>query len=421
MPKARITVIIGTGASIAARAPSVRDITEAVLAMQSPRIRGDMREYYIQNGSDPPTPAGAVLGIQPSEPAVRQIDRALRSIRRTYNFETILHAVETLEPYVASRTLLQDLADVRPILTAFTDPTPRYDPLMNWVLLWRTRWEIIRVVRDLVITGSARADARYLESTASFIEKVGDAFVIDAFNLNYDDLFERTHGWSDGFAPVAAGWSGFDRASYVNAFHDDAHTMTHLHGSVRFGYRAEDTSAVKGGPPQRQVVKYAQIGDAGPTLVDPPMPRYTDDAIDDAAPLISGANKVLKFTTVPYSYYFSALQQAAQRNDRVLFVGYGFTDPHVNNWILEAIQHHGEHAVRAVVVDYRPLEQTSIWGLPTNPSFHEIQSRLNGSSLDLESPLAREFIFAGRFGISGGGYPPRGDVTDRIITFLQED
>lgn len=392
-------------------------LTAEVMKMQSPRVLGDMRDFYIQS-------EGGVSGLAPrmqisSEPAVLQIERGLRSVRDTINFEAILHAVETLEPYVASRTLLHEIANVRPILTAFTDPTARYDSLMNWHLLWTMRWEIIRLVRDRVISGSSNPDVSYLNSTKYMLDALRNNFVVDAFNLNYDDLLEQTHIWDDGFAKEES-WSVFDRAAYIRARNDASHLMTHLHGSTRFGYRNEDLEAIRRNGPQRQVVRYADLMAATESLQYPPTPTYTDDVIDDAAPLISGANKVMKFTTAPYSYYFSALQQAAQTNDRLLFLGYGFADPHVNNWILETIHHHGEHCVRAVVVDLKPKDAKESWRLLDNAVFSEVRARLGGSPVNLSNPQVREFVFAGRLGLSGGGYPIRSDIVDAIVHFLME-
>jgi hypothetical protein len=414
--KRRLTVIIGAGASIGGGAPSVGDLTRHVLAMISPRVIGDFREYLIREDNIDKH-AGLAFST-PSEPAVAQIERALRSIRSSYNFETVLHAVETLEPYVAARTLVNQLADVRPILTAFTDPTPRYDSLMNWALLWRLRWDIIRLVRLKVLEGSSAPQDCYLRQSGELLSLLRSAFTVHAFNLNYDDLLERDHHWSDGYPRGNEIWTVFDRAAYAESLLSADHVMTHLHGSVRFGYIPSTSSATAYDPTQRQVVKYTEPLDATPSLQYPPAPRYTDDIIDDSAPIISGANKVMKFTTPPYSYYFSAFQQAAQRNDRILFLGYGFTDPHVNNWVLEAVQHHGQKQMRVAVVDYRYPQST--WLLERNSTFVELTSRLTDGTLDTEGPMSREFVSSGRIGVTVGGYPTRTDIAQKIVAFLKE-
>jgi hypothetical protein len=193
--------------------------------------------------------------------------------------------------------------------------------------------------------------------------------------------------------------------------------MTHLHGSVRYGYMIEDPTAVTRDKPQRQVVKYDSTADATRSLQNQPLPSYTDDVIDDAAPIISGANKVLKFTTPPYSYCYSALQQALQTSDRIMCLGYGFGDPHVNNWIREAIAHHGGDTVRLAVIDYR--DPNGSWPTEDREMFKEVRSRLG--PINLDGAAAREFTESGNICVTLEGYPPRRDIARRIVTFLVED
>lgn len=378
-----------------------------------------MRNYYIEDDSGALRTPTNLSGLDPSEPAILQVERALRSIRRDINFESLLHAIETLEPYVASRTLLRDLAEVKPILTAFTDPSPRHDALMNWRLLWTMRWEVIRCVRRRVSDGVSNADEAYLEQARSFLLQLREAFVVDAFNLNYDDLFEREYDWVDGYDPTTE-CAEFDRSAYAAARSRGDHIMSHLHGSIHFGYAPAEARRPDGKGPPREVVRYRDCSSAQASLHSPPTPTYTDDAIDDAAPIVSGANKVMKFTTAPYSYYYAALQQAAQTNDRFLFLGYGFADPHVNNWVLEAIQHHGSENVRAAVIDYKPPNRNALWRLPATRGFSYLQSRLGAPTLSLHGPRAREFVSEGRLALSSGGFPARRDIAQSIIEFLKD-
>src|SRR6202011_2423012 len=93
--KKRLTLIVGAGASIRGSAPSVKDLTSDVLAMTSPRVIGDVRQYIAIEGGTPRYLGSSLR--DPSEPAIRLVDRALRSIRETHDFEDLLHAVEVLE------------------------------------------------------------------------------------------------------------------------------------------------------------------------------------------------------------------------------------------------------------------------------------------------------------------------------------
>ncbi len=401
-------------------APSVRGLTERIRALQFPRIIADNRPFRTIIEGTPRTVNAGDESPFPSEPAIRHLDRGVRTVRDDINFEHLLHAVEVLEPYVAARTFLSELSEVRPVLTAFTDPTPRYTGLMNWHLLVQLRWDMIRVVRNFVLSGTATPPPRFQQDSDAVMRVLRDAFTMHVFNLNYDDLLERSLHWYDGFDSRAPEWSAFDRTGYANALGSHTHhMMTHLHGSVRFGYITGKPSPVITQRQHRQIVKYSTADAATTTLLQPPEPLYTDDIIDDPAPIISGANKVLKFTSPPYSYYYSALQQVLQRSSRILCIGYGFGDPHVNNWIGEAIAHHGEDRIRMAVIDLR--EHTGEWVLDTRSGFSEVRDRLSRGPLELDDIGSREFASSGGICLTLGGYPPRSDIARRIVRFLLED
>jgi hypothetical protein len=194
--------------------------------------------------------------------------------------------------------------------------------------------------------------------------------------------------------------------------------MTHLHGSVSFGYGSKKQRASKERE-ERAIVKHHTAEAATQSLLDPPNPRYTDDAIDEASPIISGANKVLKFTVPPYSYYYAALQQTLQKSKRILSIGYGFSDPHVNNWIDEAVAHHGEKQTRLAVVDH--CADANNWMLEKRTRFVAIKQKLSVGPLDLSDASVREFSSSGGICVTLNAYPPREDLLLRIVSFLLRD
>lgn len=417
MTKPRLTVIVGAGASIDAGCPGVPALTDVVARLRTPRAIGNYPEFMVWDKGGP-APRQFPLAQRPSAPVVSLIIQGLRANGTPINFETILHAVETLEPYAATTTFAQELGNVRPVIASFTDPTPRYNALFNYPLLWHTRWEIVRTVRDAVLNGAINAKPNVLPKIFKFLDGLSAAFLLDVQNLNYDDLLERNRQWADGFIAQDGAFSAFDRAAFLEAQRNGQHTMAHLHGSVLFGYATYSQEAVQYMTSRRQLVKYADAESATKSIEHHPAPpNYTDGVIDEASPIISGANKVLKLGTAPYAYYYSALQAAVQRNSRLLFIGYGFMDPHINLWARETIEHHGEQLARVAIVDYKPPGDAP-WRLQTNPTFAELSQRLGTGRLDLSK--ARELITDGRIAVSGAGFPPRSDVAGKLIDWLTE-
>ena len=412
--KKRVIVVLGAGSSLRAGAPSVENLTRAVLAMETPRVRGDVADFYVINGGAI-RPALETMGMSPNIPAVRLLGEGLRTIDPDFNYETVLHAIETLEPYVASRTFIPDLVNVRPVITAFTDPAYRYQALFNYVMLWTMRWDIIRCVRDAVIDRTRAPKAEAVNLSTSFISKLRNVFTPEVYNLNYDTLWDDTADWFDGFLP-AERFAVFETKKYFDTLEGENPTMNHLHGSVRYGYPERGEIARLD---SREIVKYPDVDEAGNSLRrdNIPQPSYTEASIDDAAPLISGGAKTLKFNAIPYSYYHAALQQTYRRSNRLLFIGYGFTDPHINNWA-HLVLRHDENA-KVAIIDYRPKDGP--WKLSETGDFVRLKESAGAAGIDLNGNDVVEIAIAGRMAITGHGYPPRSDLADSILSFLEGD
>jgi hypothetical protein len=148
----------------------------------------------------------------------------------------------------------------------------------------------------------------------------------------------------DGFtrpvAQSAAGrvWSanGFDARHFNNNWHEALDPLlVHLHGSVRFGYSLGEFVAVKYSNFQTALesVEGTRVGDT-----------YSAGQIVSASPIISGLSKAAKLVhnPEPFGYYYRAFIDSVLACKRLLVIGYGARDDHINVWLTQFLKSHRE-------------------------------------------------------------------------------
>lgn len=414
MRRDRLTVILGAGASAAAGAPTVHELSQPILSMESPRIIADHPEFLTwPKGS--PSPLRVDAGTPPSIATIELIKRGLLLGRQDLNFEVVLHAIETLETYAATTSHVPKTLHVRPVIAGFTDPMPRFQQLFNHSALVATRWEVIHLIRSTIIESLTNAREDVLSKSRSFIHQLRLAFGLDVQDLNYDTLWDDFGEWVDGFGLEERDPSVFDRGAFVRGLDDGSDIMCHTHGSILYGY--PKPGSLLGTTEPHSLVKYGGPDEASQSIAYLREPRYIESILDEESPIISGAHKVQKLGSAPYSYYYEAFQRAIQRNSRLLLIGYSFSDPHFNRWTLELARIHGD-AAKVAIIDKKP-ERGVEWSLATNQALCEVARELGSGNFDLAN-APREFMISGRIAISGFGYPLRSDLTKELIEWLKD-
>jgi hypothetical protein len=109
------------------------------------------------------------------------------------DFELILHALEQLEPVVASTQSRLRVDRYRAVLSAFVEISRKLDLLDNPSLLLTVLpliiTEIYRLITDIPIRRLAQPPA-----LPQFIRKLEDEVKIGVFTLNYDDVVDGARG-----------------------------------------------------------------------------------------------------------------------------------------------------------------------------------------------------------------------------------
>jgi SIR2-like domain len=337
--KSNLTVLLGAGSTIgtgvegARGMPSTDDLTRAVSSIQFPKIVLYGTPFLTTQPQDVPHRAVEVV------PAIQMVQRALLANFSQVNFELILHAIEQLLPLTTTKgwAPYSDLA--HPALAAFIELERRHELLRDWSLLRTSRDNIILKI----ISEIENRKTNYISHPplARFITTLRTHFNISVFTLNYDDVVDEIFDdWLDGFGDKDAtvgelNGRKFQPAELAKSAQSQRPLLIHMHGSVRFGP----------GQGLFQIVQYDNIKEAKNAIKSvATSDTHVRGQVITATPIISGYNKAarLALNPAPYGYYFRLFIDKLLSNERLIVVGYGGGDEHINTWLNEYKTAHGE-------------------------------------------------------------------------------
>ncbi len=187
----------------------------------------------------------------------------------------------------------------------------------------------------------------------AFWSSLADNFELTVATLNYDTLVEQALGWGgveQGFeeADGSLGWLFRPRLVHQRT----EHRLFHLHGSILMkGSAYGDTAGhfnFAGGHwenkwfPTAEAASLASAGDLGRTA-------YGRDLLGGS--IITGLHKTDKVAADPFMAYYEATANELRGSPRLLVIGYGFNDPHINRLVRRMTRDH-EEARRVACIDY---------------------------------------------------------------------
>ena len=310
-----LAVILGSGSTLRAGAPSTQELTALVASWCSARAD------------------------QPGKICSQVID-ALKSNYTNVNFEFVIAALEDLEPIAAAHTRRPMVDETRPVIASFLLANSIFGTLPDPTQLNEARHLVLHEIAEHCMRQTARSDITALKS---ILQRLSSDFSVSVFTLNYDDLIDRAVDFDDGFTtrqlPRRIMWAHqvlrFDAQEFTQTRRSGKDFLAHMHGSVRFGYQIEC---------EDNIVKYDRAVDAVASLFT----SRTSGSIEHgnimtAGPIISGFNKVAKLAgnPEPYGHYYAAFTESLLGSNRLLVVGYGGMDSYVNTWLKEWAKTHG--------------------------------------------------------------------------------
>jgi hypothetical protein len=336
LPKRRLLVVVGAGASIDFGMPSVQGVSNILAAAAQER-------YALF--ADETTNLYKYL-----EATISAYWRAKVSshLQRAPNFEEILYVVFALAAAFPAGKFTSGLG-------AFVTATRLPD--INWFGNTRKTVgsnEIREFGHYLVDTlldefrercrSVTSAKGAELAKMRAFFSAVAGEFEISVVTLNYDDVLYRALPGLE---------TGFDAQG---KFHDDRILLRrawpcilHLHGSVHFDMRDDYTDFMGFGglhdihwqeDLNHQFNQNASGRSSISTLEGPDFPTSS---------IVAGYGKTTQILRRPFRTYFGELDRLVAQCDGVMFLGYGFSDIHLN-FAFEKFR--DKRRRPAVIIDY---------------------------------------------------------------------
>jgi hypothetical protein len=201
-------------------------------------------------------------------------------------------------------------------------------------------------------------------SLSGFFRRLETNFDLHVVTTNYDTIVEQALGWGateQGFDPVAnESVSRFGKHPAPSRLR-----LIHLHGSVHYGYRLHTAE------PNRFIYEddfhdlywHESTQAALETWFARSNPSSQAGRDTIAGPIITGLQKPDKLLVEPYLSFFRHFEELAVSTPRILVVGYGFGDVHINAVLSRLTKWHGAER-RIVAIDHWPEDKwvpSSIW------------------------------------------------------------
>lgn len=314
--KKKLLIIVGAGASIEFCMPSVKEIDGLFDSFAQSRfplvsdpdknlysyLRDKINAYYAKCGK--------------------------QYLKKSVNFEEMLYQILLLSANLSD-------GDYQSALMAFftTVEIPEINYLIKCkkVVTGDTLRELAsHLVDSLVEEFITRCECikscktRELKQLNSFLEELSRDFDIGVITLNYDDIITTVKpDLETGFTKkVGMEDRIFDPKSITES--NSWNFIYYLHGSIHFSMEGDDTDmpAIKwvNNPREGQYRSWGRNSQESPEGV----PYLT-------SPIIAGNGKSSQILRPPFRTYFSDLERRIPQVDSFLFLGYGFSDFHLNS------------------------------------------------------------------------------------------
>lgn len=416
--KPKLTVLLGAGSTLKSGIgpkssvlgmPSTPELTNLIANLRFPMALRLATPFLIADNQKKTFRFSHPVAVLP------MINHLLRGAFDYVDFETILHALEQLDPFVSGRNSARQTDRSHAVLSAFAEVRWNIEFLCDREVINAARHEIIKRIYSEIIDRVLRYGPQ-TPALHPFIQKLDGEFQISVFTLNYDDVVDNARSeWFDGFSkpepdPTAGAFytvRSFDLNAFLSWRCEFNPLLAHLHGSVRFGYL-----------PGFGLAKFSKATEAAKSLEIIVNDSYVSGQIVSATPIISGLSKVAKLshTPEPFGYYYRAFINSMLENDHLLVVGYGGRDEHVNTWIDQFAKiHAGKRKVGWVSL------------LPAKDAFErnpdkEMMFTLSGGKFEptrhYHDEKRQAFHACGFLGLVPSGFPMNANVEQELIDFL---
>jgi hypothetical protein len=332
--KPKLTVVVGAGASVPLGTPSTNELTTAVFSelyghgglsdtfrSNVARLRDVACRYYCKNG-------------------------------RALSFERLMDLFESAGALISGWT-----PNNAPTISeaCLTQPYAELAEVLNGSFAGEGLFVCKSAIVDAITNASGRAQQheRWPEYHA-FWAALGDVFNLTVVTLNYDTLIEQA-------LTLTGEHQGLIRVPDENVWRLDTkrlhevreeHMLLHLHGGIHFGGRQYDTDATRFCYEDgfHELYWHSSAESARQTMWGHSPPRSQSGRPLEGDRIITGLHKADKILIEPLASYYVEAANRLRRCERLIVLGYGFADFHVNAMLARMVRSHTS-ARRIVLID----------------------------------------------------------------------
>ncbi len=352
LSKERLTVLVAAGAGVPLGIASTQKVTDEIRQLDSKAEYWKSQEplfevlFQLLNRE--------YMGNNGSRPAKLEA-----------NFEHILHALEILESvdrtrnyqhptFKAMEFILTNGCIHNDIVAKLPGSPSQFD--------WPIRLLYLKLF-ELFEEGSKNAKLRpKWGKYQDFWSRLLQTYDLDIITTNYDLCIEQALPDLDqGFRPLAGDAESKRRLDPRVMVPSGPSKLAHLHGSILFG---PNHGRGHHGDRWEDLILYPDIESARAANTQGARSPYVSQSGHECRIgfSITGLQKADKILTAePYASYHNYLKNALLANRRLLIIGYGFADHHINSIMCRMPALHGDGR-KLVCIDrgpQMPLERTT--------------------------------------------------------------
>ena len=334
----KLTVLVGAGGSIELGMPGTFDATNDLIAVDP----NETNDPFLRDDKE----------------ILRGVYQAINGYYAAPNFEHMLHALEAISSLELSWRGAAE--KFRVVYGRFSAPRADVHNLFDRQLLHHATQHLIKRLHYLFLNPSNSAKSnRNWALYEGFWRKLFSKFSLDVATTNYDTLIEQSlPSLEQGFRPV----DGEETLRFAPRQLGQAkNRLIHLHGSLHFGYRtgvtSEEVNRFVYEDESEDLYWHRDPADAVQTW------GVRSNSVSQAGEetvvggLITGMQKANKLLVAePYLTYQRIFGQMAQDNPRLLVIGYGFGDHHLNQLVSRMTRWHGKDR-RVALITWCPEKE----------------------------------------------------------------
>jgi len=244
-------------------------------------------------------------------------------LRKWANFEEVLYQLNLIAPYLTDTEWQHGsnaLLTARPLPDVIGPKSERR----------KVDGDVVRELANTLMASlvdhfidacnaATKAKAPEIAELGHFLNALQAEFEIGIITLNYDNMFTQAlSGLHTGFNST----DEFDRMSVLSR--SEWGFIYHLHGSVHFAMTgaAHDMHGITWtNTPAKNHTAYPTGRNAQDSMEGTSYPR---------APFVAGYGKTQQILRQPFRTYFAEVNRLVHEADSLLFLGYGFSDVHLN-------------------------------------------------------------------------------------------